>query len=139
MDKSIKDHEIFVNKQINKIKAELQQPHSEANEVVIKQKIRDLNEYHNSKIHDFQHERHIHLIVTLFFALLMLLSVGLIIILSSANANDTNYVMLNTMALIIFAVIFTTEIFYIFYYFKLENGTQKLYKLSKILYVLIDN
>jgi hypothetical protein len=65
----------------------------------------------------FQHERLIHLLVTLFFALLMVIFLGLIIwskiwLLSAA-----------------FGLIFIMLIFYFVHYYRLENGTQKLYTL----------
>ena len=69
---------------------------------------------HLIKIQLFQHERLIHLLVTLFYALLFIIfmSFGFI------------YYIFFVIALII--VIFL--IFYVVHYFRLENGVQYLYK-----------
>ncbi len=69
---------------------------------------------HLIKIQFFQHERLIHLLVTLFYALLFIIfmSFGFI------------YYIFFAIALII--VIFL--IFYVVHYFRLENGVQYLYK-----------
>ena len=69
------------------------------------------------KISFFQHERLIHLIVTLFFVLFSIIF---------------TYICFNTEILEIFVitlVLYVIDIFYIIHYFFLENGIQKLYKL----------
>lgn len=68
-----------------------------------------------NKIHFFQHERLIHLLVTLFFAFLTLSFMVL--------------GMLSYLFLIPFGILIVFLIFYIFHYFYLENGVQYLYKL----------
>ncbi len=62
----------------------------------------------------FQHERIVHLIVTLFFALFTILFFTMI--------NN------NILILVIVAILLVVDIFYIIHYYKLENGTQYLYK-----------
>lgn len=69
---------------------------------------------HLIKISFFQHERFIHLCVTLFYALFSLLSLALITI--------------HPIFIIISALLFGFLIPYIFHYFYLENGVQYLYK-----------
>ncbi len=69
---------------------------------------------HLIKIQFFQHERLIHLLVTLFYAFIFIVFLGLCAI---------HY--------IFFIVVFMLLIFLIFYiihYFRLENGVQYLYK-----------
>ena len=68
-----------------------------------------------TKIQFFQHERLIHLLVTLFFAMFALICMALGLI---------SYIFL-----IPFAILLVFIIFYIFHYFYLENGVQYLYKL----------
>ena len=75
---------------------------------------RKLKDSHLEHISIFQHERLIHLIVTLFFALFTILFFTMI---------DKNILIL-----IIVSILLVVDIFYIIHYYKLENGTQYLYK-----------
>ena len=63
-----------------------------------------------------QHERLIHLLVTMLFALLLMF--GFIIML----------IYFSWILVVFTAIIFIVEIFYIFHYYKLENGVQKMYR-----------
>ena len=74
----------------------------------------DIIKNHLIKIEFFQHERLIHLYVTLFYALIFLIFVGLGLI------HFIFYII--TIILLIFLL------FYIVHYFRLENGVQYLYK-----------
>jgi hypothetical protein len=78
----------------------------------------ELYVYHNLVISRMQHERLIHLLVTLFTAALFLFAL----------------VLMFTMAQIQTAVFCTVAavllVFYVVHYFKLENGVQKLYRLG---------
>lgn len=65
----------------------------------------------------FQHERLIHLLVTLAFALLMVLFLALMLL--------TKIWLLAA----VFGLIFILLIFYFIHYYRLENGVQKLYSL----------
>lgn len=70
-----------------------------------------------AKISFFQHERLIHLIVTLFFSLFA-------IIFTFISLYTTNrYIYVISLILYVFVV------FYILHYYYLENGVQKLYKI----------
>lgn len=69
---------------------------------------------HLVKIDFFQHERLIHLIVTVFYALLFLIFLGL--------------GLLHWTFLIIAGILGAFLVCYIYHYFKLENGVQYLYK-----------
>ena len=64
-----------------------------------------------------QHERLIHLLVTMLFASLLMF--GFVII----------YVYLTGVTVVFTVLILIVEIFYIFHYYKLENGVQKMYRL----------
>lgn len=65
----------------------------------------------------FQHERLIHLLVTLSFALLMVIFLAIMLL--------TEIWLLA----VVFLIIFVLLIFYFVHYYRLENGVQKLYSL----------
>ena len=75
---------------------------------------KDIIDNHLIKIGFFQHERLIHLIVTVFYALLFLMFMALGFI---------HYIFF-----IIVAILLVFVICYIIHYFHLENGVQYLYK-----------
>jgi len=76
-----------------------------------------------TKINFFQHERLIHLIVTITYAIftIIFLCLG----------------MLSYIFLIIFAILLIFDIFYIIHYFFLENSVQFLYKIYDQFYLKI--
>ncbi len=76
--------------------------------------IDDVIRLHLRKIKFFQHERLIHLFVTLFYALFCLLF--------------TAAVMLSKIFIIVALILYVFLIFYIFHYFFLENAVQYMYK-----------
>lgn len=82
-----------------------------------------------TRVHDFQHERLIHLLVTFFFAGLLLLSAagGLVALTLAADPSGPA---LNILTWSLCVILFVIEACYIRHYFKLENGTQKLYTLT---------
>ena len=69
------------------------------------------------QIKHFQHERLIHLIVTVFVGIVSILIFGFALILE------------NTYLMILFLILLCLFIPYIFHYYYLENGVQKLYKI----------
>ena len=75
---------------------------------------KDIIDNHLIKISFFQHERLIHLIVTVFYALLFLIFMALGFI---------HYIFF-----FIDAILFVFLLCYIIHYFRLENGVQYLYK-----------
>lgn len=80
-----------------------------------KEKINDeIINVHLRKINFFQHERLIHLLVTLFYAFL-----AIVFIIGS---------LVHLVFVIIFIMVNIFLIFYIIHYFRLENGVQYLYK-----------
>lgn len=70
----------------------------------------------------FQHERLIHLMVTLFFGILMIFSIWL-----SINRTELLYGVL-------VLIVSVLEIAYIIHYYRLENGVQKLWEIEQRLY-----
>ncbi len=78
--------------------------------------LKEISKNHLTQIKFFQHERLIHLIVTVF--------VGTLAILFLLFGLLTN----NIYLFILFALTFILFVPYIFYYYFLENGVQKLYR-----------
>jgi hypothetical protein len=99
-------------------------------------RIRELFDIHVERVREFQHERSIHLMVTLFFGGLLLLSIagGLYVLTLAADPSGP---MLNLLAWTLCPLLFVTEIFYVRHYYLLENGTQNLYKLTARLQALL--
>jgi len=123
MDKDILTHAQFVRDEIARLK---KKPDPAA--------AGQLLTYHDIMTRNFQHERQIHLYVTLFFGLLMLgswaLGGGLAIALSGF---DPVLWPVGLLALILTVL----EFFYIRYYYALENRTEKLYRLTREIYQLV--
>jgi len=79
--------------------------------------------YHVDRVHDFQHERLIHLLVTLFFAFLLIGSVTALLVQPLPE--------LRWPLGLLSAVVLVLELAYIWHYYQLENGVQSLYALSE--------
>lgn len=78
----------------------------------------DVRDHHHRRVREFQHERLVHLLVTLFVALFALLAVGWALVQPSAGA----------LALAVLLLGLTGA--YMVHYFRLENGVQRLYGLG---------
>ena len=113
MKKEMKEYEKFIEGEIKKGN------HS-----------KELLEYHKEMVRCFQHERLVHLIITLFFvfiALVFLIMTGMFV-----GKSGENLVVLWPMFGV--AVIVTgLAIAYVKYYYYLENHTQELYKLTGVI------
>ncbi len=92
--------------------------------------IKQYYKHHLIIVHDFQHERLIHLLITLFFAGLDIAFVFCLLIFVTLPV-------LAALVSIVCILLTITEIFYVFHYYCLENGVQKLYQLSDELDELI--
>lgn len=130
MDKKLLAHDKFVKTEIEKFENELKTSGTNHDNKSIQKRISKLYKYHCQVVRDFQHERLVHLVVTLFFACLLLLSIASLFLIAYSST------LLNILILIIAAILLVTELFYIRHYYQLENGTQKLYDLSEKLYKL---
>ena len=136
MDKTIRAHEQYVKAEIGKFEAQIKDTKTLEEKELLNKKIDDLHKYHTETVRNFQHERSIHLMVTFFFAGLLLLSV-VILFLLTLSPITSNQAPLGVMIAVVSLILFITELFYIRYYYALENGIQKLYVLSKKLYEII--
>ena len=81
------------------------------------------------KIAYFQHERLIHLMVTLSFALFLLLSIGSIFLFPSEFLIS---------AILLTCIFFGLTIGYVFHYYFLENSVQKMYHMRDEMIAFLD-
>lgn len=86
----------------------------------------DLRRYHGQRLSEFQHERLVHLLVTLFFGFLVLCFAGLLLWVATLGIT-----VLTGLAGLLALIIVVTEVFYVAHYYRLENGVQRLYTLSE--------
>jgi len=91
-----------------------------------------LIDYHKTMVEQFQHERLIHLIVTLFFALFMLIFFAIFCFLEISGPRDCNILKISVGGAT--ALLLVTTICYVIHYYHLENGVQKLEDITKKLY-----
>lgn len=89
----------------------------------------ELRAYHAERVREFQHERLVHLIITLFFGGLTLLFFGVLVWVTTLAIT-----LLTVLVGILVAIVLVLELFYISYYYRLENGVQRLYQLTDRLY-----
>lgn len=82
-----------------------------------------LYQYHRDQVHNFQHERLIHLLVTFFFALLFLLALVAFLL----TPLESLRIPLGILTLILLCL----EAAYIHHYYRLENSVQSLYELTE--------
>lgn len=84
---------------------------------------RKLLKYHIRRVRDFQHERLIHLLVTFFFAALLICSILIWLTVQLA----TLFWLMGALV----ALLLVLELAYIRHYYQLENGVQSLYELTE--------
>ncbi len=94
---------------------------------------KEIIEYHKTMTAQFQHERLIHLIVTFFFSLFLILFFFAFLYAALTLPGDSGLMLtvcLGAVTLIFLVVV----VFYIRHYYQLENGTQKLEDITKEMY-----
>jgi len=94
---------------------------------------KELIEYHKTMVQQFQHERLVHLIVTFFFALFLIIFFFAFIVASICLSGEAGF-WITTSIGIMLLMFFVTTLLYIRHYYQLENGTQKLEHITKKLY-----
>jgi len=132
MDKRINSHKKFVQLEMSRIE-------KIADDVSRKKAARKLLKFHDIQTKNFQHERLIHLLITLFFAVLMFASwfgCGAAW-LAFAEVDFANKLFMLICASLLVAILTVLEICYIMYYYRLENRTAKLYDLTREIYKLM--
>lgn len=90
-----------------------------------------LAEYHREMVQNFQHERLIHLLVTLFFAAVSLVLIAIF----GVSLYDFGYQVFLWPFYLLVAIVVILTGFYIKHYYFLENHIQALYKYSRLLRV----
>ena len=115
MDKKLRNYIEYIQKEAKKPSAEL-------------------IDYHKTMTQQFQHERFIHLIVTMFFALFMILFFILFLILAIfiPKVEAANYIIGGVG--VVTLILLITTLFYVRHYYQLENGTQILEDITRKLY-----
>jgi hypothetical protein len=111
MYKELLRHKKFIQTELEK------EPSPEARE--------RLYTYHIDRVHDFQHERLIHLLVTFFFAFLLIGAVTALLVQPLPELRWP----LGALS----AILLILELAYIRHYYQLENGVQSLYPLTETL------
>ena len=109
MYKELCNHKEFVKKELGKN--------------LSAQEKRRLYEYHIDRVHDFQHERLIHLLVTFFFAFLL---IGSVVALTVQPLAELRWPLG-----LLSGILLILELAYIRHYYQLENGVQSLYSLTE--------
>jgi hypothetical protein len=133
MDKDILSHKKFIQSEILRI-SEIRDENLRKTSAEVLLKIHDV------QTKNFQHERLVHLIITLFFAVLTFASwvTFAIWFVVSADSSGDKIADLTTFILFLLSVILTIlEVFYVRHYYNLENRIQKLYGLSEEVYNLV--
>lgn len=81
-----------------------------------------LYRYHVDRVHDFQHERLIHLLVTFFFGFLFIGAVTALLVQPLPELRPPLFILCG--------ILFVLELAYVRHYYQLENGVQSLYPLT---------
>jgi hypothetical protein len=143
MHAEIKAHQKYVQKQYNVLlKARLAHKNKKPS-VTEDKRLRDLTDYHNQRITNFQCERAIHLKITLFFVALSLIVVigtgvllGMIQLQWNWQEGITPPLLFTVGTILLDLILVVLTLAYIRHYYRLENGVQGLYELTKKLYEL---
>ena len=130
MDKEIYRHRDYVANELKRIAKINNQEHK----LVAYQ---ELARYHARQTWNFQHERQIHLYVTIIFGVIMLVSWGLFF---SWWLLIGDQVFIVTILLFLLTLILTVlESCYLGYYYRMENRTQTLYPIDKQIHQIIQD
>lgn len=122
MDKKLWAHDRFMNTELKRLESAKKYEPSE---------VTRLWEYHLAVVRDLQHERLTHLVATLFFAGLTLLAGVATIWVASFDDAQLTW----TLG-VITSLMLVAELAYLRYYYRLENGIQRLYAYTTALHLL---
>ena len=125
MDKEIYRHRDYVQSELNRIK------HIANNDARLAS-YRELANYHALQTWNFQHERQIHLYVTIIFGVIMLAAWAVLFGWLVAVSGAYNIVTWLLIALV--TILTILEGCYLGYYYRMENRTQILYPLDRKIY-----
>ena len=124
MDRKLRGHHEYVTREIGRLEKKFCGERAAA-----------LLAYHQDMVKNFQHERLIHLVVTLFFAAMMFGAIGVFSWVTEAVevGGWAGGMIVGGTGFLAVAVLVTT-LFYVRHYYKLENGCEKLYALTEELF-----
>ena len=125
MDKKMRAHRKFVEERLAEI-AKI------ADEKSRKSAAKNLAEFHDRETKNFAHERQIHLLVTFFFALMAFGAIAIFVTIFALGLG-ADAIFASGLIMAILAIL---ELFYVRYYYLLENGVAKLYALDRKIYDL---
>ena len=94
----------------------------------------ELIEYHKTMTAQFQHERLIHLIVTLFFALFMIIFFVFFGVFEMTAPSNVWANLIGGCIGGVAVILLITTLFYVRHYYRLENGVQELEEITRKLY-----
>ena len=95
---------------------------------------KELIEYHKTMLAQFQHERLIHLIVTMFFALFMLMFFIFFGVVEITLPQNGWGIVVSGSVGAVAAILLVVTLCYVRHYYKLENGVQYLEDITRQLY-----
>lgn len=94
----------------------------------------ETRKYHLAMVQQFQHERLVHLVVTMFFAMFTIVFFAIYIMLAINAPKGVWGQILTNGSGVISAILVIVLVFYIRHYYLLENGVQKLEEITKRFY-----
>lgn len=94
----------------------------------------ELTDYHKTMLAQFQHERFIHLVVTMFFVLFTLIMLICTVVAFLAFPLSVWWNVFQWSLAAVSFVLFVTCVFYVRHYYLLENGVEELEEITRKLY-----
>jgi uncharacterized membrane protein len=88
-------------------------------------------EHHAQRVREFQHERLVHLLITLFFAGLMIGAVVWRFMIGDIFDDSVYGIIANIASGVLCLILAGVEFAYVRHYYQLENGVQKLYEYTQ--------
>lgn len=128
MDKEILQHRDFVEAELKRIDKKYSNDRS-------KERLEELTtllRYHEMEVRNFQHERHVHLLVTITFGFIAIGSWAALF--GWLVMSDGSFDIVTWLMIAIAALLTILEAAYLRFYYHLENWTQKLYYFDKKIY-----
>ena len=137
MEEQIKAHLQLMEDKLSWLKSQVKKNKNGGLSVNAQAQLQHFWRYHRVTIRHYQHERLAHLLVLLFFGLLVLVVGGMIILLYPA----IYYFRLGPSTVVsvwlLFALVVVTEGFYVKHYYFLENKIQHFYLLERQMFELM--
>jgi hypothetical protein len=131
MEKQIRAHLALVENKLAWLRAQVKKTKTGQLSAAAEAELKNFLKYHRLAMRNFQHERLVHLLVMLFFGIIVMVAAGMTILLYPA----IYYFRLGPATVVgvwlLLALVAVTEGFYIKHYYFLENKIQQLYRLER--------